>query len=93
MAKDHSYAFNMGNNNIILFHDYKEATKVLMERNMAEVLHDKQTEAVIFPETHLPNMPRVVHEQRYQARKGQLDDPTLQFHGMKRGTEALQVAT
>ena len=77
MAKGHSYAFNMGNNNIIPFKDFQEAAKVLMERNMPDVLHNTQTEAVFMPETHLPNMPRVVDEQRYEARKDNLPDRTL----------------
>ena len=72
MAKGHSYAFNMGNNNIIPFQDFQEAAKVLMERNMLEVLHNRQTGAVFMPETHLPNMPMAVDQQRYQARKRQL---------------------
>ena len=41
MAKGHAYAFNMGNNNIIPFKDFREAVKVLMERNMPEVLHNR----------------------------------------------------
>ena len=73
MAKGHSYAFNMGNNTIIPFQDFHEAAEILMERNMPEVLHKRQTEAVFMPETHLPNMPMVVDQQWYQARKGQLD--------------------
>ena len=93
MAKGHSYAFNMGNNNIIPFQDFQEAAKVLMERNMPDILHNTQTEAVFMPETHLPNMPRVVDEQRYQARKRKLDEPELQFLRMRAGTEDLQVAT
>merc|ERR1719336_2955453 len=93
MAKGHSFAFNMGNNNIIPFKDFQEAAKVLMERNMPDILHNTQTEAVFMPETHLPNMPRVVDEQRYEARKDNLPDRTLQFLGTKKGTEDLQVAT
>merc|ERR1719336_2508978 len=93
MAKGHAYAFNMGNNNIIPFQDFQEAAKVLMERNMPDILHNTQTEAVFMPETHLPNMPRVVDEQRYEARKDNLPDRTLQFLGTKKGTEDLQVAT
>jgi hypothetical protein len=92
MTKDHSYAFNMGNNNIIPFQDIQLVLQTLMERNMPEVLHNSQTEAVFMPETHLPNMPRIVDEQRYQTRKGQLDAAELQFQGMKRGTEDSQVA-
>ena len=65
MAKGHSYAFNMGNNNIIPFKDFQEAAKVLIERNMPDVLHNTQTEAVFLPETHLPTMARVVDEQMY----------------------------
>ena len=92
MAKGHSYAFNMGNNKIIPFQDFQEAAKVLMERNMWEVLHNRQTWAVFVPETHVPNMPRVVDEQRYQTRKMKLDAADLQFLGMKQGTEDSQVA-
>ena len=83
MAKGHSYAFNMGNNNIIPFQDFQEAAKVLMERNMPEVLHNRQTEAVFMPEAHLPDMPRVVDEPRYTARKKKLADSALKFLGMK----------
>merc|ERR1719370_847393 len=92
MAKGHSYAFNMGNNNIISFQDFQEAAKVLMERNMPDILHNTQTEAVFMPETHLPNMPRVVDEQRYQTRKRKLDAVQLQNLEMKQGTEDLQGA-
>ena len=60
---------------------------------MPEVLHNRQKEAVFLPETHLPNMPRVVDEQRYQARKRKLDETELQFLGMKKGTEDSHVAT
>ena len=67
MVKDHSYAFNMGNNNIIPFQDIQLVLKTLMERTMPEVLDNKQMEAVFMPETYLPNMARVVDEQRYQA--------------------------
>ena len=67
MAKGHSYAFK---NCIIPFEDFQEAAKVLMERNMTDVLHDIQTEAIFMPETYLPTMPRVVdrntkHERNY----------------------------
>merc|ERR1719270_3109174 len=92
MAKGHSYAFNMGNSYIIPFQDFEEAAKVLMERNMPDILHNTQTEAVFMPETHLPNMPRVVDEQRYEARKKKLDETELQFLRMRAGTEDLQVA-
>ena len=92
MVKSHSYAFNMGNNNVIPLHDIQEVQEVLMERDMPEVLHNRQMEAVIFPETHLPNMPRVIDEQQYKARKEQLGAAQLQFLGMKQGTEDSQVA-
>ena len=59
---------------------------------MPDVLHNRQTKAEFLPETHLPNMPRVVNEQEYQARKEQLDSSTLQLLGMKQGTEDSQVA-
>ena len=44
MAKDHSYDFD-----IILFKNYQEATRVLMERNMPDILHNSQTETVFMP--------------------------------------------
>merc|ERR1719458_477227 len=49
-------------------------------------------EAVFMPETHLPNMPRVVDEPRYQTRKRKLDATEIQFLGMKQGTQDSQVA-
>ena len=55
IVKAHPYAFNMGSSRIL--QDYKEAAKVLMERNMPEVLHDRQTEVVFVPECHLPKEP------------------------------------
>ena len=93
MAKGHSYAFNMGNNNIMPFQDYQEAAKVLMEQNMPEIIHNTQTEAVFMSETHLPKIPRIVtHETRYQARKRKLNEARLQYLRMKTGTEDFQVA-
>ena len=92
MAKGHSYAFNMGNNNVIPFKDFQEAAKVLMERNLPHVLHNRQTEAVFIRDTHLPNMPRVVDEEKYKAKKAKLDERDLQFLEMKAGTEDSQVA-
>ena len=47
---------------------------------------------VFMPETHLPNMPRAVDDQRYLARKKVLEESALEFLGMKSGTEDLQVA-
>ena len=73
MAEDHPYAFNMGNNYIIHFKDYKVATKALMKRNMADVLDNKQTEVIFLPETHLPTTPRVVDFQAYETKKKKLN--------------------
>ena len=56
MAKAYPYAFNMGATRVIPIQDYKEAGEGLMERNMPEVLHDRQTEVVFVPEAHLPNL-------------------------------------
>ena len=78
MAKGHSYAFNMGNNNIIHFQNFQEAGKVLMKRNMPKVLNNTQTEAEFMPEAHLPDMPRIVDEQEYQAKKMRLDESALE---------------
>ena len=55
MARGHSYAFD-----IIPFKNYQEVTRVLMERNMPDILHNSQTETVFMPETNLRNIPRVV---------------------------------
>ena len=48
MVKSHSYAFkyayNMGNSYVIPFQDFKEAVEALMERNMPDVLQNRQTE-------------------------------------------------
>ena len=90
MAKGHIYAFNMGNNNIIPFKDFQEAAKVLMERNMPEILHNKQKQAVFIPETHLPNIPRCVDEEEYKAKKAKLDKPDLRLLQMKAGSEDSQ---
>ena len=59
---------------------------------MPKVLDNSQTEAVIMPETHLPNRPWVVDEQGYKERKGQKNAAELQFLGLKRGTVDSQVA-
>ena len=52
IAKAHPYAFNMGGTRVIPIQDYKEAAEALMERNMPEVLHDRQTEIVFVPECY-----------------------------------------
>ena len=69
MAKAHPYAFNMGATRVIPLKDYKEAGSTLMERNMPEVLHERQTEVVFLPETHMPSRPRVVDIQTFESRK------------------------
>merc|ERR1711978_529860 len=65
MAKDHPYGFIMGHNRSIPFSNYKEAAKALMERNLPQILEERQTEPVFMPETHLPTVPRVVDMQKY----------------------------
>ena len=74
MAEAHPYAFDMGGSNVLPPQDYKEAGKVLMERNLPEVLHDRQTEAVYIPPTHLPTRPIVVDLPRFESRKRKLDE-------------------
>ena len=69
MAKGHPYAFNMGNGNNISYQNYQEVTKALMERNLPDVWHNRQTEVVFMPEAHMPKMPRVVDMNRFEARK------------------------
>ena len=85
MAKGHPYEFNMGGGKV--FKDYKEGVKALMERNMPDILHNKQTEVVFLPETHLPKMARVVDLHAYETNKQSLSDQELTSLGMKRGTE------
>ena len=87
MAKGHPYAFNMGSGNIIPYQNYQEAIKMLMERNMPEVLHNRQAEVVSLPQTHLPKMPRVVDLQAYETKKKSLSAKLLGFLGMKKGRE------
>ena len=74
MAQTYPYAFNMGGSNVLPLKDYKEAGRLLMERNMPDLLRDKQTEVIFIPETHLPTMPRVVDPVRYETRKRTFDD-------------------
>ena len=79
MAKGHAYAFqygqryafNMGSGKIITLPNYKVAMKALMERNMPEVLDDKQTQVVFVPDTHLPSNPRIVDFEEYKKRVGE----------------------
>ena len=68
----------MGNNNIIPFQDFQEAAKILMERNMPDVLYNKQTGAIFMPETHLPIAPRIVDMQKYEKRKKEVDAKIIQ---------------
>ena len=82
----------MGNNNNIHFQDYKEAAEVLMERNMPDVLHNRQREAVFMPETHLPNNPRNVEDGEYERIKVHLDKADLSFLGMSSEKEDIRNA-
>ena len=91
IVKAHPYAFNMGSSRII--HDYKEAAEVLMERNMPEVLHNRQTEVVFIPECHLPKEPRVIDLTEFESRKRKWDEmadlegsSVLEQMGLKPGT-------
>ena len=59
-----------------------------MERNMPDVLHDKQMEVVFVPEAHLPQEPRVVDITRFEAIKIQLNkmaQAVLELLGMEPG--------
>ena len=76
MAEAHPYAFDMGGTWIIK--DYKEAGKVLMERNFPDVLHNKQKEVVYIPEAHLPKVPMAVDIPRCESRKKKLDEMVQQ---------------
>ena len=48
-----------------------------MERNFPEILHDRQTEVVFIPETHLPKLPHIVDLDEFQAKKARLSDEAL----------------
>ena len=54
IAKGHPYAFNMGSGKIFSHQNYQEAVRFFMERNLPELLHNRQTGAVLIPETNLP---------------------------------------
>ena len=86
-AKRPVYTFNMGNGNFILHENYKVAANALMERNMPAILHNRQTEVVFLPESHLPKVPRLVDLRAYEANKRSLSDEKLAFLGMKKGRE------
>ena len=64
----------------------------MMKRNMPKVLNNTQTEAEFMPEAHLPDMPRIVDEQEYSAKKMRLDKSDLELLEMKSGTQDSQVA-
>ena len=89
MAEAHPYAFDLGGSNVLPPQDYKEAGKVLMERNLPEVLYNRQTEAVYIPPAHLPERPIVVDIPRFESIKKKLDgmgSAVLEPLGMKPGT-------
>ena len=90
MAKGHPYIFNMGHGKS--FQDYKEAANALMERNMQEVLHNRQTGVVFIPESHLPKVPRAVDFWAYGAKKRKLSVNDLAAIGMAKGTEDINNA-
>ena len=87
MSKDHPYVFNIGGGASIPYQNYQEAVKMLMERNMPDVLHNKQTGVVFIPESHLPKVPRAVDLRAYEAKKNSFGDKMLAFLGMKKGRE------
>ena len=88
----HEHMANMGGTRVIPLKDYKEAGKGLMERNMPDVLHNRQTEVVFLPEANMPRMPRVVDLEKYETKKGGLDEKELAFLGMKRGSKNINNA-
>ena len=92
MAKGHSYGFNMGHGKIIPFEDYTKAADALMERNFPDILHDRQTEAIFIPETHLPKLPHIVDVQEYEKRKADASNQMLSQSGLKKGTDDLALA-
>ena len=82
----------MGGTKVVPLEDYKEAGEGLMERNLPEILHNRQTEVAFVPEASLPEEPRVVDISRFESRKGILDEmaqvegtAVLEQLGMKGG--------
>ena len=79
------YAFNMGSGRNISYQNYPEAARALMERNLPEVLLNKQTEVILLPESHLSKMPRVVDLQAYGAKKRRISNNELATVGLAKG--------
>ena len=87
IAKGRPYAFNMGHGKTIPLKDYKEAGETLMERDMPEVLHDRQTKVLFVPDSNLPKMPHIVDLKEFEKRKDRLTEEELAFLEMRRGRE------
>ena len=62
-----------------------------MERNMPEVLHNRQTKAIFLPKTHLPKMPRVVDLEQFAKKNDSLTDKALASIGIRRGCVCCQI--
>ena len=56
------------------FRTTKRQEKFLMERDMPEVLHNRQTVVVFLPEADLPTRSRVVDMPRFESRKRMIDE-------------------
>ena len=83
MAKGRPYAFNMGHGHIIHFKDYNEAGETLMEREMPDILHDRQTKVLFVPDSNLPKMPHIVDLEEFEKKKESLTEEELAFLEMK----------
>merc|ERR1712004_604004 len=64
-----------------------------MERNFPDILHNRQTEVVFVPETHLPKLPHIVDLPEFQAKKARLSDEELAATGLKKSGEDIAAAT
>ena len=87
MAKGHPYEFNMGQGLVIPFQNYKKAAKALMERNLPDILHDRQTRARFVPPSNLSKMPHIVDMEEFENKKKSLTTTELAFLEMKPGRE------
>ena len=77
----------MGHGKTIPLNDYKEVGEILMEREMPDILHDRQTKALFIPDSTLPRMPHIVDLEEFEKKKKNLTDAELDFFEMKRGKE------
>ena len=60
MRRGHPYAFNLGGGQVLQASDHEAAADMLLERNLPDIYHDRQTATIFVPETFLPTHPIAV---------------------------------